>query len=127
MLGAQICSNCVHTKLVNICDRQLCIPLTRQKISICDRQNICGICDRDNINICDRVKINICDRDTINICDRQGRLLSNPLGLLGHASCSAAGEGENLAQVSFVVVIVVLVITTVVDVLVIVLVIVAVA
>ena len=65
--------------------------------------------------------------DTINICDRQGRLLSNPLGLLGHASCSAAGEGENLAQVSFVVVIVVLVITTVVDVLVIVLVIVAVA
>ena len=91
MLGAQICSNCVHTKLVNICDRQLCKPLTRQKISICDRQNICGICDRDNINIC--------DRDTINICDRQGRLLSNPLGLLGHASCSAAGEGENLAQV----------------------------
>jgi len=30
--------------------------------------------------------------------ERQGRLLSNPLGLLGHASCSAAGEGESLAQ-----------------------------
>merc|ERR1711953_357659 len=30
--------------------------------------------------------------------ERQGRLLSNPLGLLGHASCSAAGEGDKPAQ-----------------------------
>ena len=30
---------------------------------------------------------------------RQGRLLSNPLGLLGHAACSAAGEGSQPAQV----------------------------
>ena len=30
--------------------------------------------------------------------------MSNPLGLLGHASCSAAGEGENPAQVRFIVI-----------------------
>ena len=47
---------------------------------------------------CDQIKKIInCDID-----GRQGRLLSNPLGLLGHASCSAAGEGENPAQVRFI-------------------------
>ena len=90
LLPRQVIISSLRQVIISSLSQVLMISLTRQVIIILQTRII---------TLSLRQVIIFLQTQIITLSLRQGRLLSNPLGLLGHAACSAAGEGSQPAQV----------------------------